>query len=93
MLRSGITWVGVSASAASWARHGEGGTGCRPTFDEATVVERLFDGRGASTSAASSRARRRLILTFVIGMLIGALIAYALSGEFGGPRIIMSMTG
>jgi hypothetical protein len=93
VLRSGITWVGVSASAASWARHGEGGTGSRPSFDEAKVVETLFDGRGASTSAAFTRIRRRLLLTFLIGMLIGALIAYALSGEFGGPRIIMSMTG
>jgi hypothetical protein len=53
----------------------------------------LFDGRGASTSAAFTRIRRRLLLTFLIGMLIGALMAYALTGEFGGPRIIMSMTG
>jgi len=101
LLRSGIAWRNVTGQGATWARHGEGGTGMPPSYAESKVVETQFSRaiRGGAPSGSSmlsgggcwGRSRAdwlKVFLIWVLGMFMGAMTAFALTGEFGGPRII-----
>ena len=62
-LRSGVAWANMRGceAAAEWARHGEGGSGRHPKFDEALVVAvpahpRPLGHRAAAMVAGASSA-------------------------------------
>ena len=93
-------------SGATWARHGEGGSNLPPSFHEAKVVETRFDrsaqqrgslgslGAFLSSGSCCGLSRIEWLRAFVvlcIGFCLGAATAMALTGEFGGPRIITGM--
>mmetsp|Transcript_43675 Transcript_43675/g.114772 ORF Transcript_43675/g.114772 Transcript_43675/m.114772 type:complete len:356 (+) Transcript_43675:71-1138(+) len=98
-LRTGIDWKTVTGSGATWARHGEGGTGLSPVYAEGKVVETAFDRRTAVRSQAAfvatgtcrghSRAEwLRAFAILLVGFCLGAVTAMGLTGEFGGVRVI-----
>ena len=63
-LRSGVAWANLPgcAAAAEWARHGEGGSGRQPLFEEYKVVASPKDWRWPANYLAAALAGAALAL-------------------------------
>ena len=64
------------AQAAQWARHGEGGTGLTPLFDENDTI----------AAAAPVSVARRLRVAFWVGVVASGVVLAAAYAAIGGVR-------